>query len=63
VLTGYRWGRTIGVVAASINALTNLGFAAAYPYWTVLVVGFDILVVYALIVHGGQARALRTSRS
>ena len=60
VLTGYRWGRTIGVVAAAVNALVNLGFAAAYPYWTVLVVAFDVIAIYALVVHGAQARALRT---
>jgi len=63
VLTGYRWGRTIGVLAAGVNALVNLGFVAAYPYWTVLVVGFDVIAIYALVVHGGEARALRSGRS
>ncbi|MGA5300031.1 DUF7144 family membrane protein [Nucisporomicrobium flavum] len=62
VLTGYGWGRTIGVVAAAVNALVNLGFAAAYPGWTVLAVSFDVIAIYALVVHGGAARALRTSR-
>jgi hypothetical protein len=60
VLTGYRWGRTIGVVAAALNAVVNLGFAAAYPYWTVLAVSFDVITIYALVVHGGAARSLRT---
>src|SRR4051794_7597432 len=53
VLTGYGWGRTIGVVAAAVNALVNLAFSAAYPYWAVLVVAFDVIVIYALVVHGG----------
>jgi len=60
VLTGYRWGRTVGVLAAAVNALVNLGFAAAYPNWTVLVVAFDIITIYALTMHGGAAKALRT---
>jgi hypothetical protein len=60
VLTGYGWGRTIGVLAAAVNALVTLGFAAAYPYWTVLVVAFDVIAIYALVVHGGAAKALRT---
>ncbi|RSM69596.1 hypothetical protein DMB66_11460 [Actinoplanes sp. ATCC 53533] len=60
VLTGYGWGRTIGVLAAAVNALVNLGFVAAYPYWTVLVVAFDVIAIYALVVHGGAAKALRT---
>lgn len=60
VLTGRRWGRTVGVLAAAVNALVNLGFANAYPWWTVVVVSFDVLAIYALVVHGGAARALRT---
>jgi hypothetical protein len=60
VLTGYRWGRTVGVLAAAVNALVNLGFAAAYPHWTVVVVAFDVIAIYALVVHGGAAKALRT---
>jgi hypothetical protein len=63
VLTGYRWGRIIGVVAAAVNALVNLGFVAAYPYWTVLAVSFDIIAIYALVVHGGEAKSLRAGRS
>jgi len=60
VLTGYGWGRTVGVLAAAVNALVNLGFAAAYPQWTVLVVAFDVIAIYALVVHGGAAKSLRT---
>lgn len=62
VLTGHRWGRTVGVVVAAINALVNLAFAAAYPGWTILAVTLDVISIYALIVHGGAARVLRTHR-
>ncbi|PRY30859.1 hypothetical protein CLV70_104411 [Pseudosporangium ferrugineum] len=60
VLTGYGWGRTIGVLSASVNALVNMGFVAAYPFWTFLAVSFDIIAIYALVVHGGAAKTLRT---
>ncbi|ROP28752.1 DUF7144 family membrane protein [Couchioplanes caeruleus] len=62
VVLGYRWARVVGVVVASINALVNLGFATAYPTWTILAVCFDVSAIYALIVHGGAARALRVGR-
>ena len=62
VLAGYRWGRTMGVLAAAVNALVNLGFVAAYPYWTVLIVAFDVLAIYALVVHGGAVKPLRAGR-
>ncbi|HEX8347398.1 MAG TPA: hypothetical protein VF657_22060 [Actinoplanes sp.] len=60
MVTGYRWGRTIGVVAAGVNAMVNLAFAAAYPHWTVLAVSFDVIAIYALVAHGGAAKALRS---
>jgi hypothetical protein len=62
VIVGYPWARVVAVVVASINALVNLGFAAAYPVWTVVAVGLDILAIYALVVHGSAAKALRTGR-
>jgi hypothetical protein len=62
VVVGYPWARVVAVVVAVINALANLGFAAAYPLWTVIVVGLDVLAIYALVVHGGAARVLRTGR-
>lgn len=62
VVLGYPWARVVAVVVAVINALANLGFAAAYPFWTLIVVGLDVLAVYALVVHGGAAKVLRTGR-
>jgi hypothetical protein len=61
VVAGYPWARVVAVVVAAISALVNLGFAAAYPVWTLIAVGFDILAIYGLVVHGGAAKALRTS--
>jgi hypothetical protein len=63
VALGFAWARTVAVVVATINALVNLGFVTAYPMWTVLAVGFDIVTIYALVVHGGEGKALRTGRS
>ena len=63
IALGYGWARVVGVVAASINALVNFGFVTAYPAWTLLAVGFDVLAIYALVVHGGEAKALRAGRS
>ncbi|MEV4701753.1 DUF7144 family membrane protein [Actinoplanes sp. NPDC049316] len=62
VFLGYGWARVVGVVVAAINALVNLGFATAYPAWTILAVAFDLSAIYALAVHGGEAKLLRVSR-
>jgi hypothetical protein len=63
VALGYGWARAVGVVVAAINALVNLAFVGAYPFWTVLAVSFDVLVIYTLVAHGGEGKALRTGRS
>ncbi|GAB1693597.1 hypothetical protein [Krasilnikovia sp. M28-CT-15] len=62
VLRGRTWARTLGVVAASVNAFVNLGFVTAYPAWTIFAVTFDLIAIYTLLVHGGEARAPREQR-
>jgi hypothetical protein len=59
VAVGQTWARVVAVVVAALNTVVNLGFIAAYPVWIVLTVTLDIIVIYALIVHGREARVLR----
>jgi hypothetical protein len=61
IALGYGWARATGVVAAAINMLVNIGFAHAYPAWTILAVVFNVVAIYALVVHGGEAKSLRTA--
>ena len=60
VLVGQTWARVVGVIVAALNALVHLTFIAAYPIWVVLTIALDVIVIYALIVHGREARALRS---
>jgi hypothetical protein len=59
VLTGNLAARTVGVVLAGLSALVNLAFVEAYPVWSIMIITLDVLVIYALVVHG---RELRSSR-
>jgi len=56
VFSGRVWGRTLGVIAAAVSAIVNFGFIPAYPVWSLLIITVDILVIYALIAHGGELR-------
>ena len=56
VFTGAMWARITGVILCGISALAQLAFLSAYPMWAVLVIVLDILVIWALIVHGDEAR-------
>ncbi len=56
VMRGAVWARTLGVFLAGISLIANMGFLNAYPFWSILMIVIDILVIYALIVHGGELR-------
>jgi hypothetical protein len=56
VFSGRVWGRTLGVVAALLSAIVNFAFIPAYPVWSLLIITVDVLVIYALIAHGGELR-------
>jgi hypothetical protein len=59
VLTGNLAARTVGVVLAGLSALVNLAFIEAYPVWSVMIITLDVLVIYALVVHGREMRSSR----
>jgi hypothetical protein len=54
ILRGSPWGLVAGVVIAGVNAIVQLGFLAAYPVWSILIIALDVVVIYALIVHGRE---------
>jgi hypothetical protein len=54
VLAGQTWARLVGIVFAGISAIVNLGFLAANPVWSVLLIALDVIVIYALSVHGRE---------
>ena len=48
------WGRVVAVVMAMASAVANLAFLAANPFWFGLMIAIDVLVIYAVTVHGGD---------
>ena len=61
LLVGQRWARVLAVLGAFGSALVNLGFLAAAPVMSAVVIGFDVLVIYAVTVHGGELRGVYAS--
>jgi hypothetical protein len=56
VLTGNLAARTVGVILAGLSALANLVFIEAYPLWSMIIITVDVLVIYALTVHGRELK-------
>lgn len=48
------WGRWIGILTASVNAIIQLIFIASYPFASLAVFAIDILVIYGLVAYGGR---------
>jgi hypothetical protein len=53
VVTGAGWARWVGIVAASLAAISFLPWIYFEPLWTILSVTLAMLVVYALATYGG----------
>ena len=56
VLTGNLLARIVGVMLAGLNAVVALLFIEAAPVWGILLITIDVLVIYALTVHGRELR-------
>lgn len=54
VMRGSEFARWFGMVMAGLNALGQLLFVQAYPFWALSIFAVDILVIYALAVYGGS---------
>jgi hypothetical protein len=44
------------IILVGISAIANLAFLTVYPVWSIVVITVDVLIIYALIVHGGELR-------
>jgi hypothetical protein len=53
-VSGVRW---LGVAIASVNAIVQLIFIDAYPFWSLTLFTLDILVIYGLVAYGGRVDA------
>jgi hypothetical protein len=56
VLAGQMWARVTGIIVAMVSVLANIAFLSAYPIWSVIIITTDVLVIYALAVHGKEVK-------
>ena len=52
--SGATWARIVAVVVAAVSSILNLAFLSAYPIWAALMIVIDVLVIYAVTVHGDR---------
>lgn len=56
IMAGKMWGRVVGVIFGGLSLISSFGFVPVYPIWSVIMIVINLLVLYALIVHGDEAK-------
>ncbi len=57
VMSGRLWARIVGVFVAMLSAVSQIAFITAFPLWSVVIIGIDVLIIYGLLVHGEEVEA------
>jgi len=60
VMRGAGWAAIVGIVAASVNAISQIAAARTFPVWSIAIVVADVLVIYGLVQYGGKRRPATT---
>ena len=56
IWAGNQIARWAGIVIVSLNAIAQLLFIPAYPFWSLSIFTLDVLVLYGLAAYGGRPR-------
>jgi len=54
LLRGQTWARVAGIVVAVISAIVNFAFLPHSPWWAILIIAVDVLIIWALTTYLSQ---------
>ena len=54
VMTGNQAARWAGIVLVGLNAVNQMFFIPAYPFWSLMIIAFDIVALYGLCAYGSK---------
>ena len=53
---GATWARVIAIIIVIINAVGQLTLLSVQPWWSLIILAVDVLIIYALTVHGRELK-------
>jgi hypothetical protein len=56
VLLGNLAARTVAVIVVGISLVANFAAIPVYPAWSIVAIAIELLVLWALIVHGRELK-------
>ena len=51
LLRGQTWARVAGMIAAVVSAILNFAWLPLSPWWAIMVIAIDVLVIWALAAY------------
>jgi hypothetical protein len=57
LFAGATWARITAVILAGLSAVVQLMLIPSQPWWSVIVIAVDVLIIYAIIAHGEELKA------
>src|SRR5438552_9731645 len=55
VMAGNQLARGFGVVVVGLNAINQMFFIPAYPFWSLTIIAMDVVALYGLCAYGSRA--------
>ncbi|HSJ43164.1 MAG TPA: hypothetical protein VK923_00590 [Euzebyales bacterium] len=56
ILFGQTWARAVGITLALISSIAFFLFLPYYPFWSLLIIALNVLIIWALAAHGGATK-------
>ena len=56
LMRGSTFARVIGIALVSLNLIAQFSWTTLYPFWGLIAIAIDILIIYALVVHAGELK-------
>jgi hypothetical protein len=54
MLAGNQWARWFGVAVLGLNAIDQMFFILAYPFWSLTIIAVDVAALYGLCAYSGR---------
>jgi hypothetical protein len=60
IIIGLPWARIAGIAVAGIDLVLEFAFLPHFPVWSLILIGLNVLVIFALAARGGVPTELDT---
>jgi hypothetical protein len=54
VMTGNQAARWAGIVLVGLNAINQMFFIPAYPFWSLMIIAVDVVALWGLCAYGSR---------